>query len=304
MQVDTRTKFLIESCDVRGQIVHLDKCWMDAIARTDYPENVAKVLGEAFVATALLAGTIKFDGKLTLQIRGSGDVHLLVVQVTDSGEMRGLARWHEQSAATEAAGHELALCKPADLFGDDARMTITIESEQFAEPYQGIVPLVGDNLAEVIGHYFATSEQLKTEVILAVSEKSVAGFLLQALPPSERKHELDDGWNRAVTLGKTLTDPELLEADAEVLLHRLYHEEQVRLYEPANLVFRCRCSRERTDNMLIGLGHEEVQSIVAEQGEVSIACEFCDANYRYDAIDVTALFKGFVGEADETGMHH
>lgn len=294
MQTDSRSRFLIESCDVRGQVVHLDHCWAEAKARIDYPPNVGSVLGEAFAAAALLSGTIKFDGKLTLQVRGSGDVHLLVVQITSDGNMRGLARWKNEPADT----------RPAVVFGTDARMTITIETGQAAEPYQGIVPLEGESLAEAIQHYFSVSEQLQTQVYFAVSDNRVAGFLLQALPASEQVASDEDGWGRATALADTLTDKELINEDVQTLLHRLYHEERVRLYDPSRLAFKCNCSRQRTDGMLISLGETEVSDIIKELGEVSIACEFCDANYRYDAVDVTALFKGFVGSADSSGAPH
>ncbi len=294
MQSDLRSRFLIETCDVRGQLVHLDRCWADARARTHYPQNVSTLLGEAFAASALLAGTIKFDGKLTMQVRGDGDVHLLVVQVTNDGNMRGLARWKNEPESTV----------PHKAFGADARMIITIESEQGAEPYQGIVPLEGDSLADSIKHYFAVSEQLKTQVYFAVSDSAVSGLLLQALPPSEQVNDDDDGWSRATALADTITEQELLTTDMQTLLHRLYHEEQVRLFESSTLSFVCSCSKERTDNMLIGLGEAEVQDIVEEQGSVSIACEFCDANYDYDAVDVAALFKGYLGDAGDSNTQH
>jgi len=294
MIADSRNRFLIETCDVRGQFVHLDACWKDARARTDYPDPVAKVLGESFAATALLAGTIKFDGKVTFQVRGSGDVYLLVVQITNKGDMRGLARWNAVPEST----------KPADIFGDDARLTITIEKDEHSEPYQGIVPLEGESLASAIEHYFVTSEQLNTKLMLSVSDRAVSGLLLQTLPSPERQADDADGWDRSTVLAETLTDKELLEVDPEVLLHRLYHEEQVRIYESSQIRFECTCSRERTDGLLISLGETEVQSIVAEQGKVTIDCEFCDANYQYDSVDVTALFKGYVGGEDTSTTEH
>lgn len=294
MQTDSRSRFLIETCDVRGQFVHLDKCWLAARGRTDYPTNVSIVLGEAFVATALLAGTIKFDGKVTLQVRGSGDVHMLVVQITNDGNMRGLARWDNEPINTV----------PADMFGRDARMTIIIEADRYSEPYQGIVPLEGESLAESIKHYFSVSEQLKTQVYLAVSDAAVSGLLLQALPLSEQIVDDKDGWARATALADTLTDQELLNEAPQTLLHRLYHEEQVRLFEPHRLAFACSCSKERTDGMLISLGEPEVLDIVAEQGAVSVNCEFCNAHYRYDSVDVAALFKGYLGVIDDSNTTH
>jgi len=274
--------------------VHLDKCWAAARARTDYPVHVSTVLGQAFVATALLAGTIKFDGKVTLQVQGSGDVHLLVVQITNEGSMRGLARWENEPVNTVLA----------DVFGADARMTITIEADQYSEPYQGIVPLEGESLADAIKHYFSVSEQLKTQVHFAVSDVAVSGLLLQTLPTSEQVVDDDDGWARASALADTVTEQELLEQTPQNLLHRLYHEEQVRLFESDRLAFECNCSKERTDNMLINLGEAEVLDIVAEQGEVSVNCEFCDAYYRYDSVDVAALFKGYIGNVDSSDTTH
>jgi len=294
MQSDSRSRFLIETCNVRGQYVHLDNCWAKACARTDYPANVSTILGQAFAATALLAGTIKFEGKLTLQIRGSGDVHLLVVQITNNGNMRGLARWENEPANTI----------PTEAFGADARMSIIIEADQYSEPYQGIVPLEGESLADAIKHYFAVSEQLKTQVYFAVSDSAVSGLLLQSLPPSEQMVDDDDGWARACALADTLTEQELLQQAPHTLLHRLYHEEQVRLFDSDRLAFVCSCSKERTDSMLINLGKTEVLDIVAEQGEVSISCEFCDAHYRYDRVDVAALFKGYVGSSDSSDTTH
>jgi len=239
--------------------VRLDKCWRLARECTDYPTNVATILGEAFVATALLAGTIKFEGKVTFQVRGSGDVHLLVVQITNDGKMRGLARWKNEPVNTV----------PADVFGADARMSIAIEANKYSEPYQGIVPLEGDSLSDAIKHYFAASEQLKTQVHLAVSDTAVSGVLLQSLPQSEHSVDDEDGWARA-----------------------------------SALAFECNCSKERTDNMLINLGEAEVLDIVAEQGEVSVNCEFCNAFYRYDSVDVAALFKGYMSSADSSDTTH
>ncbi len=314
---DQRHRFLIESCDVRGHLVHLDQVWADATARTEYPEPVAQVLGEVFVATALLAGTIKYEGKITLQVRGNGPVHLLVVQINNEGDIRGLARWTEVPEDTSLAS----------TFGSDARMTITIEADAYSEPYQGIVPLEGESVAEGITQYFVRSEQLDTVMHLSVSKHSAAGLLLQSLPKDEVdlrtlttedgsstddavERAVDDGdslagdgWQRAVTLGATVTAEELHETDAQTLLHRLYHEETVRLFDPESLQFNCSCSRERTDGMLLGLGEKEALSIVEEQGSVGVTCEFCDAHYEYDAVDIASLFKGVASEPGSDTLH-
>lgn len=292
-ELDSQQRFLIESCDVRGQLVQLDQTWLDATARTDYPEHVRTVLGEAFVATTLLAGTIKFSGKMTLQVRGSGAVHLLVVQITDEGKMRGLARWHDEPASGDLNA----------VFGEDARMTITIETARQGEPYQGIVALEGDTLADALRMYFANSEQLQTELYLSVSDETAAGMLLQKLPAEEQHAEDTDGWQRAVTLAGTTTPDELLQRDAQSLLNLIFHGERVRLFNVEKVCFECSCSRERTDGMLLGLGESEVQSILDEQSVVEVNCEFCDSQYRYDAIDAGALFKASVVSGESETRH-
>ena len=296
---DKKQKFLVESCDVRGHLVQLDDTWRDATSRTEYPPAVKQILGEAFVAATLLASTIKFDGKMTMQVRGEGPIDLLVVQVTNDGSVRGLARW-----TAEPIDEKLM-----SAFGTAARMIISIEASKYAEPYQGIVPLEGDCLADALQTYFKISEQLPTRLFLAVSESSAAGVLVQRLPSEERSSHDSDGWPRAKALCETLTDKELCEEEAQVLLHRLFHEERVRVFEAEDVRFHCSCSRERTDGMLVGLGADEVNDIVAEQGKVEITCEFCDSFYAYDAVDVAALFKGVAtvdtsveGEGDADGV--
>lgn len=288
---DLQQKFLVDSCDARGQLVQLDAAWGEATARTEYPATIKQILGEAFVAATLLAGTIKFDGKMTLQVRGEGPIHLLVVQVTNEGNVRGLARW-----GSVPETHDLPTA-----FGEDARMIITIEADRNAEPYQGIVPLEGDDLASALQTYFRTSEQLPTQLYLAVSEETASGMLIQKLPVEDRTYHDADGWARAKALCETLTNDELCRESAQTLLHRLFHEERVRVFDAHPVRFHCSCSRERTDGMLSGLGKGEVDDIIEEQGKVEITCEFCDAQYNYDPVDVAALFKGVSSQDSAVG---
>jgi len=288
---DKQQKFLVESCDVRGHLVQLDDTWSEAIARTEYPDTVKEVLGEAFVAATLLASTIKFNGKLTLQVRGDGPVHLLVIQVTNEGTVRGLARWESIPDTAQLA----------TVFGRDARMIISIEASEYSEPYQGIVPLEGERLSDALQAYFRTSEQLPTRLYLAVGQGCAAGMLVQKLPVEERTYHDADGWQRATVLCETLSDEELCLDDSQTLLHRIFHEERVRLFDAEDVRFFCSCSRERTDGMLLGLGRAEADDIVKEQGSVEITCEFCDSLYCYDSIDVAALFKGVVSTDSTVG---
>ncbi|MBX2824682.1 MAG: Hsp33 family molecular chaperone HslO [Gammaproteobacteria bacterium] len=285
---DVLNRFLIETADVRGLIVHLDDTWEQALARVDYPDPVREVLGQAFAASVLLAATIKFDGKMTFQVRGEGPIHLLVVQITSARKMRGLARWKSEPTETSLTG----------LFGDKARLTMTIEATETGAPYQGIVALEGESLAEALTGYFRNSEQLETRLQLAVDEQQAAGLLLQKLPGQVND---PDGWARASQLATTLTCDELLTLDVDSILHRLYHEEQVRLFAAESVAFECSCSRDRSDGLIQGLGATEAQSILQEQGSIEITCEFCDAQYRYDSVDVALLFaSGDAVEGDQT----
>ena len=228
-------------------------------------------------AAALLSATLKFDGSITLQIQGSGPVHLLVVQCTSGLNMRGLAHWNGQ---LPASGFR-------DLVGD-GRLAMTIEQVDKVERYQSIVPLEGETLAASLEAYFERSEQLATRLWLTASDGCAAGLLLQMLPDQQNEA---DAWQRVTVLSDTLKEQELSNLPAQEILHRLYNEDDVRLFEGAPVAFRCRCSRERIDGTLRGLGQAEVKSILAEQGVVMVNCEFCGKRYNFDAVDVDALFS-------------
>ncbi len=278
---DRLYRFLIEHTNVRGEMVHLNATWKAVLERSDYPDNVRSVLGEAMAACALLAATIKFEGSLILQIRGDGPLHLMVVQATAEGTMRGIARWN-----AEVPDHGLS-----NIFGK-GQMVMTIEPPD-GDPYQGIIALQGEHLKDAIEAYFLQSEQLNTKLWLASNQESCAGFLLQQMP-REITHEEDedeDAWTRTVHLASTITNEELLGLDVTDVLHRLFHEEDVRLFEPEPVSFRCNCSRERIETMLMSIGETEVRQILEEQGKIEVDCEFCNAHYEYDLIDVETLFN-------------
>lgn len=276
MSTDTLNRFILETTNVRGEWVHLDATWQALLERYDYPPVVRDLLGQALAAVALLSATIKFDGSLILQVTGNGPLNLLVVQASGHGTVRGLARW--QSAVPES---DLAA-----QFGD-GRMVMTIDPGQGRERYQGIVPLEGSSLAEALEAYFTRSEQLPTRLWLAADGQRAAGLLLQVLPGDQRD---PDAFNRAVILAGTLKREELLAWPVETLLHRLYHEEEVRLLDGRPVSFRCGCSRERVADMLRNLGRAEVESILADEGIVQVNCEFCNAGYRFDTVDAAQLF--------------
>ena len=272
---DRLYRFVIDNSPVRGEVVHLNATWQAVLERGNYPANVRKPLGEALAACALLAATIKFDGSLILQIRGDGPLHLLVVQATSEGTLRGLARWHD----------EVPTSGLRNIFGQ-GQMVITVEQAN-GEPYQGIIPLEGDSLKQAIEYYFYQSEQLETRLWLSASENTCSGLLVQLLP--EVKQD-DDTWQRVQMLADTITRDELLELDAASLLYRLFNEEQVRLFDPEPRCFRCQCSRDRIQSILLSLGADEVFSILQEQGIVETHCDFCNAHYSFDKVDVEQMF--------------
>lgn len=277
MSSDTLKRFMLERAHVRGEWLHLDHTWQEMLGRAEYPGFVRKVLGEALTAAVLLAATIKHDGALTLQIRGDGPIHLLVIQATAHGTVRGLAHWNRETDSTALP----------DLFGEGS-LVITLESHNSKERYQSLIPLEGDSLSKALEAYFARSEQLPTRLWLMSDDSAAAGILLQRLPQEQTS---DDDWQRASILLDTLTRAELSHLEAEEVLFRLFHEEDVRLFEGKDIRFHCGCNLEKVENMLRSLGQTEAEAVLEEQGKIEIICEFCNANYTLDAVDIGQLFK-------------
>ena len=308
---DTLHRFLFERLPIRGHLVHLDAAWRALIEHRDYPAVIRNTLGEAVVASLLLAATIKFEGVLSLQLQGDGPVHLLLAQCTSGLGVRGLARYREEPASGSL--------KIRDLIGS-GNLTVTLETDDGAQRYQGIVPIEGDRLTDSLQAYFQNSEQLPTRLWLHADAQGASGMLLQKLPgsgsvaPSVSVADaaadaaaIEDAWRRVQLIGDTLTPEELRTlADAEIL-HRLFNEDDLRLFEPSPVYFRCRCSRERVAGMLQGLGEAETRSVIAERGKVEVHCDFCNRAYVFDAVDVEQLFKAPVaadGSSHARGRVH
>jgi len=278
---DSRFRFILENAEVRGVLVRLDDTWREVLRRAEYPSSVQQVLGQAMLAIPLLASTIKFTGKLTLQARGSGPVSLLVVQGNADGGQRGLARWTDVPPLT-----------PLEKIFGDATLTIQIESGKAGEVYQGVVQVEGDYLQDALAGYFENSEQLPTRLWLKCDQHQAAGIMLQQLPTEEsEKSEKLDNWNRVNLLTDTIEQSELFNKEPAQLLSQVFAEDDVRVFDSEPLRFECGCSRERTAALITSLGYEEVVDILAQQGEVEITCEFCNSKNVFDSIDVEALFR-------------
>ncbi len=307
-------KFLFEGLPVRGMLVRLTDSWQEILRRRQqaggYPAAVTELLGEMTAAATLMQANIKFNGALILQVQGDGPVKLAVAEVQPDLTLRATASVTGEVAADAPLSHMVNV-------NNQGRCAITLDPKDRKpgqQPYQGVVPLFGDRheklekLSEVIEHYMLQSEQLDTRLVLAANDQVAAGLLIQRLPlqgeanlsgagavaKDEDQIGLNEDYNRIAILAASLKREELLTLDAETILRRLFWEEDVRRFEPQTGAdgprFACTCSRERVSNMLRSLGREEIESIIAEQGQVEVGCDFCGAQYRFDPVDAATVF--------------
>lgn len=282
---DFSQRFLFDDNDVRGELVALEDSYQQVLAKHAYPEPVARLLGEMLAAAALLAGNLKFEGLLVLQARSSGPVPLLMVECSSERDVRGIARYQAEQVEADASLRDLM---------PEGVLALTIDPKE-GQRYQGIVALDGATLAECLSQYFANSEQLPTRFWLQSDGQRARGMLLQALPADRQRdpEERQAAWEHVTTLADTLRAEELLTLDNDTVLHRLYHQEQLRLFDAQPLQFRCSCSRERSARALVSLGEADAQRLLAEEGgSVSIDCQFCIHRYVFDASDIAQLFAG------------
>lgn len=277
---DLLHRFLLPDAHVRGAHVRLDATWKQVLSHARYPGAVETLLGEALVASALLGAHTKVEGRLSLQARSDGGLRTLFAECTAAGTLRGIARLADD------------LPPPADLasLGAGALLAVTIENPGLGggEPvrYQGLVPLESATLSGALEDYFDRSEQLPTRLILAADGERAAGLLLQVLPGAAGE---DDGWNRVSLLADTLDREELLALPADILLTRLFHQEDLQDLGAKPLRFGCSCSQGRVEDMLRALGRDEAEA-AAESGAAEIICEFCGKHYHLNKGEIEHLF--------------
>ena len=309
-------KFLFDGLPVRGALVRLGPDWREALQRRAsvgaFAPPVRALMGEMAAAGMLMQSSIKFDGALILQLHGDGPVRLAVAEVRSDLSFRTTAKVTGDIAA------EAGLVQMVNV-GGDARCAITLDPRDRApgtQAYQGVVPLYDDQrqplsaLSAVLEHYMLQSEQLDTKLVLAANDEIAAGLLLQRMPLSgagnlgvgrdEDQIGSNEDFNRIAMLGATLTREELLTLDEDSILRRLFWEEPLRRFDAQRTRFSCSCSRERVNNMLVGLGREEIESIVAERELVEVGCDFCGQQFRFDAVDVGRMFTPPVDLAPST----
>ncbi len=302
MNEDVLIKFMLGSGQVRGVVVNLTESWQQMRERRRHDDAVQLLLGEMAAASALLAGSLKFDGTLVLQLQGDGPLRLAVAECQPDFGLRATAQ--VQGALTS----DFAALVNA---GGGARCQITLDPRRAGQqPYRGVVGLVDaagtalPDLAAVLGHYLQSSEQIPSWLLLAADAERACGLLVQRMPGDGGQGgdaDPDEAFTRAVHLASTLGRDELLQRTPEDLLHKLFWQEQPRVFEPLHPRFHCTCSAQRVSGMLRMLGRDEVESVLAERGQVEVTCEFCGAVYTLDAVDAAQLFHASVDQPPAPG---
>ncbi|WP_409995577.1 Hsp33 family molecular chaperone HslO [Ferrimonas balearica] len=278
---DKLYRYLFDQADVRGELVQLNESYQQMIAGHDYPAPVRQLLGQMLAATSLLTAILKFEGEIAVQIQGDGPLRLMVINGTHQQALRGVARCQDEVPSGTLQ----------EMVGK-GHLVITITPKE-GERYQGVVGLTEPTLAGCLEQYFAQSEQLRTRLWLHANDQHAAGMLLQEMPASNVDSDVE--FEHLEQLTDTVKAEELFDLPAEEVLRRLYHQESVQVFEPGPVVFRCSCSRERSLSAIVTLDPTELQAILAEQDAIEMQCDYCGAQYRFDAIDIAAAQEGQTG---------
>ncbi|MBT8079494.1 MAG: Hsp33 family molecular chaperone HslO [Gammaproteobacteria bacterium] len=278
MQTDAVVPFVFEMLPVRGAIIQMQQSWHRMLLGHSYAPPVRDVLGHAAAATALLAQSLKFDGAVTMQLNGDGPLSLLVMQCTNNLELRGMA-----SSSGVATGASFA-----DLAGK-ARCAITIDAGAMEQPYQGIVEVSNESLAASLENYYTRSAQIPSHLHLVCNESVCGGILLQQMP--EKMLPVVDDWHRVGLLASTLRTLDIEKGVSAGLLARLFAEDDLRVFDGRPLVFRCRCSGQRAEEILRLLGESETRAALEERGRITVTCEYCGRQRRFDTVDISRIFS-------------
>lgn len=274
--------FIFEDTDIRGKIVSLSEPLEKIQISQKYPAAIKQLLGEFLAAAALLSSTLKFEGILTLQARGDGDLPLIMAEVDHHKKVRAVAHCDNENNFNQRSLKSLL---------GKSILSIIIDPDK-GERYQGIVPLEKEHLAECLEDYFLQSEQLPTRLWLATNDKQASGLLLQRLPQQIASEEDNqDAWETQVHLANTLTSEELLTLDHSQTLTRLFHESSIRVFDAEAIRFGCSCSRERSAASLKQFPQEELESILQEEGKITVDCHFCGHQYLFNSDDINQLFS-------------
>ena len=277
---DILNRYLFNDRHVRGELVQLSESYQSIIKNHHYPAGVRVLLGELLAGTCLLTATLKFEGSITVQLQGNGPVGYMSVNGDNKQQMRGIAKIVDPENAKDAHSLQALLGK--------GNMIITIKPEQ-GEAYQGIVALDKPSLAECFSHYFDVSAQIPTQVWLFSDDKKqqVAGSLVQLLPDgdgsNENKTQQHEDFEHLAQLTNTIKGEEIFSLEAEALLYRLYHQEEVSLFDPQIVTYQCGCSSDKCLSAIAQIKATELENMLAEQGKVSMTCDYCLTTYDFFA---------------------
>ena len=280
---DTLQRFIFESTDIRGEITTLSSSYQDLLALQKSPPQVELLFGEFLAAVTLLSSRLKHSGMITIQARGTGPITTIMAECTQDNKLRGIVRGDFDTLNGLEGQSTLQ-----ELLGK-ATLAITLEPEG-KERYQGVVPLDEEHLSSCLEFYFYQSEQLPTKIKLTSDADTATGLLIQQLPSSGDHDKSQEDWQRVSNLLETLSSDEQLQLSHNDQLYRLFHEQDLLLFDPTTMQFSCSCSRQRTENALLSLGRKDVLELSAEQGLIMINCQFCSQEYRFTAADVDLLF--------------
>lgn len=271
-QTDVLNRYLFDNLHARGELVNLKQTFQDITAPHNYPAGVKQLLGELVAATCLLTATLKFEGEIAVQLQGDGPIGYMAVNGNHLQEMRGIARIASETNATTLK----------ELIGK-GNMVITIRPSA-GEPYQGVVALEQETLAGCLVHYFEVSEQIPTKIWLYTNTdiSQIAGSLVQLMPDGDNKEKQQADFEHLCQLTNTIKQEEIFSLDSEALLYRLYHQEKVILFEPQDVSYQCSCSAEKCLSAISQIEPSELENIIAEQGNVSMTCDYCMTTYKFE----------------------
>lgn len=279
---DNIQRFIFENQAVRGEIVHLTDSYTAILAQHSYPSAIAQLLGETLAAAVLLTATLKLQGTLTIQFHGQGPIKLLVARCDHHLHVRGLAKFDE--SVSEHAFHTAF---------HQGQLVITIAVENQPTPYQSIVPINGLSISQCLEAYFTQSEQLSTRIWLSVNANHAAGMLLQNLPAAPTQ-EREEFWTYATTMGSMLTDEEFHNLTNVDILHRLYHEDDIRLFAHKAVLFKCNCTYEKMRDAVRMLGQQDAEALLSTHKIIEVCCEYCNRKFEFDKADVGMIFQSLL----------
>lgn len=285
---DALTRFIFEKTPVRGELIRLEETFQTIINQHKYPPALKQLLGEALCVAGLLSAIIKFKGRLSVQFRGKGGLKLLTAQCDNDFNLRALVKWEGMLTYDDLMV----------AFNDGILAIILDPQPGKGTRYEGIVSWRGNSLVESIEGYFRESEQLNTKISLAVNETNAAGFLLQVVPTKEHENSTleqlstSPHWKRIADLTSGLVADDLLHAEHQALLRTLYPNEEVRVFTPVRVGFKCPCTRKRGEDAILVLGQKEAAEELKDKNTIVVTCDFCNKEYVFDRVDVAKIFQG------------